>query len=86
MFGKSKKTPLPPPSHETVAKLAVDALLGSLTMDLSTGYALVSLFKKYNADEAAQALALRAFADQLSALHPRAAGQLVDMLAERVGK
>lgn len=87
MFGKTAKPkPAPKPVHQVVGHLAADALLGHLTMDVSTGYGLVATFKKYNGDTAEQAQALNAFADHLVAVHPAVAARLVDLLAERVGR
>lgn len=85
MFGRSKAAPTQTPAH-AVAALAAEALLGTLQMDVSKGYALAKVFGKYKADVTAQADAVVDFANQLAAENPGLAARLVDALAEKVGR
>lgn len=85
MFGKTKpKAPAMTPA-QSVGTLAAEALMGSLTMDFSTGYALVGTFAKYNAAPD-KSEALKLFVSALYQHDPMLAGQLVDALAEKIGR
>lgn len=85
MFGKAKPKAPVVTAAASVGGLAADALMGSLTMDFSTGYALVKTFAAYNANPNKDD-ALSVFCDTLMKHDPMLAGRLVDALAARIGR
>lgn len=72
---------------ETVAKLAVDAMLGELALSMSQGLSLVKTFKTYNTSqpELRHRVMIRT-AQLLAERAPLAAMKLVDHLGPLVGR
>lgn len=87
MFGKSKSAALikETPS-QAVARLSVDAIAGTLKMDIPSGIRLAKTYRDYTSNSAQRNEAIHEMVELLVSEHFDIAEKLCDALVAKIGK